>query len=164
MRNYESWSLVFAGLSALGTLVAGIGAVAAVLQIRKHWRDDDTFATIIADDQSFETNASGHSVWMCKLRIVNSGKTDISLDELSFCDERMDQSFYFGATPRTEYPLCQGAYVESWASVIAKEHGVPLPESFAIKVQTVERKPLGIILVKKADARPTIQLNARKPH
>ena len=29
MENYESWSLVFAGLSALGTLVAGFGAIFA---------------------------------------------------------------------------------------------------------------------------------------
>lgn len=163
METYDIISLVFSGLSAIGTLVAGFGAIFAVAQIRKHWRDDDTFATFFADYQSLKIHPGGKSYWYFNFRVVNSGKVDFSVGESTFADKRLDKLFELRNAPRTDYPLSQGAYVEHRAYIVTKENGISFPEEIAIEVASAERKTLGKIIVKKADSRTTIHNDMRKP-
>ena len=105
MDAYNAWSLVFSGLSAVGTLVAAGGAIFAIAQIRKHWRDDDTVATIFADDQRLN-KIGKRPIWTCQLRVVNSGKVNFSVKEVAFCDERLNESFKFDTRPISERCNC----------------------------------------------------------
>ncbi len=151
MDFYHAWSLVFSGLSALGTIVAAGGAIFAIAQIRKHWRDDDTVATIFADDQRLN-KIGKRPIWTCQLRVVNSGKVNFSVKEVAFCDERLNESFKFRCFPRCEYALEQGAYVQGFAAIGAKEDGITFPEQFEIKVMSADGKILGRVTIKIADA------------
>ena len=155
MKTYEIISLVFSGLSALGTLVAGFGAIFAVAQIRKHWRDDDTCAVILPERQRNCTTREGKVQTISTVRIVNVGKVDFTPYKLILSDKWLEERFKIVSTLAGQYILCQGAYCEATAIITAKESGIVFPEHFEIVLVSAEGKELCKHTVKPVDSSAT---------
>lgn len=160
MDAYNAWSLVFSGLSAVGTLVAAGGAIFAIAQIRKHWRDDDTRAVIIPERKRNCTTSKGKSQAILSVRIVNVGKIDFTPYKFSFCYDWVKDFFDISSTLTGKYLLCQGAHCEATIYVTAKENGISLPELFAIKLVSAELNDLCQIVIKPVDSRAAVQDDA----
>ena len=143
---FSEWEIVISCLasvvSALGSLVAAIGAVYAVRQIRKRWKQDDPIATAIIDHETLHRK-EGDSLAF-RIRIVNVGKAPFVTHRLAFIDQRNEDAFKIVVVPAFQQYLEQGAYTEEWATVLAKEQGVAIPERLGIAVLT----PSGIQVCK----------------
>ena len=155
MNCYEITSLLISAVSAIGTIAAGFGAIFAVAQIRKHWRDDDTRAVILPERQRNCTTREGKVQTISTVRIVNVGKVDFTPYKLTLSDTRLEERFKIVSTLAGQYILCQGAYCEATAIVTAKENGIVFPEHFDIVLVSAEGKELCKHTVKPVDSSAT---------
>ena len=139
---------------ALSGVATAISAIVAVAHFKKHWRDDDVFATLIVDDERLYRRTNGLTNWSAKLRVVNSGKTVFSVYKATASEEVGGNPLKVVLAPRCEYPLDQGAYFETRAIVTTFDNKVALPEKFVITVVDPKGVGLGFHIVNLKDARP----------
>lgn len=125
-------------------MVASIGVVYAVRQIRKCWKQDDPIGTAIVDNETLHGKEDSDERLSFKIRVVNVGKAPFVTHRLAFLDQRHDDLFKIIVIPAFQQYLEQGAYTEEWATVLAKEQGVAIPERLGIAVLT----PSGIKVCK----------------
>ena len=139
---------------ALSGVATAISAIVAVAHFKKHWRDDDVFATLIVDDERLHRRTNGLTKWSAKMRVVNSGKTVFSVYKATASEEVGGDPLKVVLAPSCEYPLDQGAYFETRAIVTTFDNKVALPEKFVITVVDPKGVALGFHVVKLKDARP----------
>jgi len=154
MDTYKIISLCFSGASAIGTVIAAFGAVVAIFQIRKHWRDDDTNAVVIPDHHRLSKNRKGCLQFAVMLRIVNSGKVDFTPHKITFIDKCLEEKFKIVSSRTCDYALSQGTYWETWALIIARENDVTFPKEIGIVVISADGKNLCKLVVKPDEFGP----------
>lgn len=155
---FSEWEIVISCLasvvSALGSLVAAIGAVYAVRQIRKRWKQDDPIATAIIDHETLHRKEGSKDSLAFRIRIVNVGKAPFVTHRLAFIDQRNDDAFKIVVVPAFQQYLEQGAYTEEWATVLANEQDVPIPERLNIAVLTPSGVQVCKVVVKTPQPSP----------
>ena len=139
---------------ALSGVATAVSAIVAVVHFKKHWRDDDVFATLIVDDERLHRRMNGLTDWSARLRVVNSGKTPFTVYKATASEEVGGDPLKIVLAPRCEYPLDQGTYFETRAIVTTPDNKVALPEKFVIAVIDPKGVALGLHVVKLKDARP----------
>ena len=79
MTTYETISLAFAGVSAVASLAAGVSAVFAVINLRRHWADDEPKLSCTYLFERLSLGKENAEAWTAVIRVVNVGKVPASV-------------------------------------------------------------------------------------
>ena len=139
---------------AMSAVATAVSAIVAVVHFKKHWRDDDVFATIVLDDACLHELGLGRFLWSSDLLIVNSGKTAFSVYRATAVDELGGKPLEIVLSPGVDKRLDQGTYFKTRAIVMAVDDKVSLPEEFVITVIDPNGFQLGRQIAHLEDARP----------
>ena len=94
--------LLISAVAAAGSVMAGIGALWAVRQIRRHWSDDEPKLSCTYLDERRSFGEVNQEIWTATVRVTNVGKVPVSVCGFDYfgcrlvdrrSEVRLDESF-----------------------------------------------------------------------
>ena len=81
--------ILVSAVAAAGSLMAGIGALWAVRQIRRHWSDDEPKLSCTYLDESRSLGEIKQEIWTATVRVTNIGKVSVSVCGFDYFGSRL---------------------------------------------------------------------------